>query len=247
MQKVKKNNKRKSKNKEDCYYKEFPTLLRDLLDEKKLCTQQELADYVGIARQSVSLYKNGTVTPDINIFMKIVEYFKNEKGLKYSYDYWLGLTKEPSVNIRVKTINEKYGLTEMSLKKLERLAFQKNIVYDKSKFKSQLDTINLLLSEADNPFDSIIALIHKYLTIKTPNNFKIGMYDDGFMELYKMPNSNNPITAEYLNKGCAVAIGGATHLIDADVIIKGILVELENKLNKLKESESNECKGTGKK
>lgn len=98
----------------------FKDRLKKLLDEQKICTQQELAKYVKVTRQSISLYKNGKVFPDINVFLKIVDFFKKEKNIDYSCDYWLGLIREPSTNIEIKETCKKYGLSNKTFEKLEK-------------------------------------------------------------------------------------------------------------------------------
>lgn len=122
------------------YYKKFPTILRNLLDEQKICTQQELGNYVNVTRQSISLYKNGDVFPDINIFLKIVDFFKKEKNIDYSCDYWLGLAEEPSTDIEIKEINKQYGLTKKSLDTIKWIAGENNGNYVFNNFISNISS-----------------------------------------------------------------------------------------------------------
>ena len=68
----------KKNEKIDKYNSYFPKLLRQLMDEKNV-TQEELAEETGVTRQTIAQYKDGNTTPDIETFVKIVEYFRKEK------------------------------------------------------------------------------------------------------------------------------------------------------------------------
>ena len=63
----------------------FPSRFRTLAEEKKL-TQAQLADMIGIRRQTVSLYFNGQSIPDSEILRRIAE------SLDVSADWLLGLS-----------------------------------------------------------------------------------------------------------------------------------------------------------
>ena len=71
----------------DHYNDPFPTRLRELIEERKI-SQGDLASFLGIARQSFSLYCNGGTQPNIEKTVKIAEYF----GV--SVDYLYGLSNE---------------------------------------------------------------------------------------------------------------------------------------------------------
>lgn len=60
----------------------FPQRLKQLLDETRV-SQQEVADYVGVSRQSVSQWAMGRVSPDAYSFKKIAQFFK--VPLEYLY------------------------------------------------------------------------------------------------------------------------------------------------------------------
>jgi len=70
----------------------FATRLRKLMEEHHT-TQKELAEKVGISRQAISQYADGSVQPNIEKFYKIKEYFK------VSADYLLGKTNSESTEI----------------------------------------------------------------------------------------------------------------------------------------------------
>jgi transcriptional regulator with XRE-family HTH domain len=90
----------------------FKNRFSNLLEEKGL-NQKEAAEKIGITRQAVNLYVSGKRTPDINTIYKICDYFH------ISSDYLLGLSDVQSVNIDIKAISEKTGLSDYSIEILE--------------------------------------------------------------------------------------------------------------------------------
>lgn len=77
------------KKKQELYNEAFPSLLRNLLIQYDV-TQEELGKHLKVSRQAISNYMNGVTTPDIYTFQKIVDFFRKEKRVNYSYEYWLG-------------------------------------------------------------------------------------------------------------------------------------------------------------
>ncbi len=93
------------------YYMAFPTRLRLILDETGI-SQQELADFVGVKRQTVAQWKDGKTVPDIYNFQKIAQYFK------VPYEYLLGDT-----NCKVREnmhLEEVLGLSDGAINTLSR-------------------------------------------------------------------------------------------------------------------------------
>ncbi len=94
----------------DGYYKDFPTRLRTLLRDTRT-TQATLAEYLGIARQSVAAYCSGESTPSWEGIVKIARFFS------CSSDYLLGLSEyhsRVSEEIRVADL----GLSEEAVNKI---------------------------------------------------------------------------------------------------------------------------------
>ena len=73
------------------YFSPFPTRLRSLLEKNNL-SQEELANYVGVKRQSIASWKDGKTLPDIESLLKISEKFN------VSSDFLLGKTEDPKRN-----------------------------------------------------------------------------------------------------------------------------------------------------
>lgn len=96
------------------YDKPFPTLLRKLLEEKSI-TQEELANYVGVKRQSIAAWKDGKTIPDAYNLGKIAKKFT------VSADYLLGLSDIPTIDTDIRAIQEKTGLSEEAIKILDKL------------------------------------------------------------------------------------------------------------------------------
>lgn len=78
----------------------FPEKLRELMEENKT-TQKELAAYVGIRPQSLSLYLTGETQPNGDKLLKIAEYYH------VSVDYLLTGTRPENAPVR-----EMLGLSE---------------------------------------------------------------------------------------------------------------------------------------
>jgi len=72
----------------EAYNSCFPTRLRILLDRMDE-TQGKLADAIGVKRQSIGQWKDGTTTPDVISLRKIAEYYD------VSADYLIGLKDTP--------------------------------------------------------------------------------------------------------------------------------------------------------
>ncbi len=160
-----------------------------------------------------------------------------QKKFNVSYDYLLGLTDEITTNIDIKAINKKYGLTENSLKNLQIF---KNLNKDISKnlnIEDIVDTINIILSEEITSKNkmTLLRLIDMYMNTTIDKNYTLAFQGDGKVQLYDEEDSKTK-----RNK-----IG--LYFIRGDLLVKGILVEIENKLIEMKEGKKNECKGTGKK
>lgn len=86
----------------------FATRLRDLMIEKKV-TQKELADSVGVSRQAISQYMDGSAQPNLDKFVKMAEFFN------VSTDYMVGNTDIRLVDTTDIAINKQLGLSAKSI------------------------------------------------------------------------------------------------------------------------------------
>jgi transcriptional regulator with XRE-family HTH domain len=97
--------------KQDMYREAFRVNLKTLMYENTV-TQQELADAVGLKRQTIALYESGDASPRLEGFAAIAKYFN------VSCDYLLGISKTPSFDPSIQTVVKMYGLVEESLETL---------------------------------------------------------------------------------------------------------------------------------
>ena len=91
------------------YDSTFPTILRELLMDT---TQEKLASYCGVQRQSIAQWKDGKTKPDIVSLKRIAEFFN------VSTDYLLGLTECPTSDKDEAFICEYTGLSADAVNKL---------------------------------------------------------------------------------------------------------------------------------
>ena len=92
----------------------FAVRLRHLLDACKPTIKQEtLANAIGVSRQAISQYRDGSAQPSFDKLLKIAEFFN------VSTDYLLGVVSEPTRNVNIQQFCELTGLTENSVNRLE--------------------------------------------------------------------------------------------------------------------------------
>lgn len=96
----------------------FATRLKKIMKERGV-TQQQLADYLNITRQAVSLYLTGQALPDIDRLSMICT------RLGVSSDYLLGLSDEATINAELRTVCEYTGLSEDAIKTIQILKDKK--------------------------------------------------------------------------------------------------------------------------
>lgn len=92
----------------------FPCRLRELLD-KNGNTQEKLADFVGVARQSVAQWKDGKTKPDILYLEKIAKFFN------VSTDYLLGRQRVATMDINIAQTCEYLELSMNTVEKIREV------------------------------------------------------------------------------------------------------------------------------
>lgn len=103
---------RKRKEHPDRWNDPFPRRLRQLLEEHDL-SHQVFGDYLGVARQSVGNYCDGSVSPSTDTLMKVADYFS------VSVDYLLGRTEVRAPEPDVQMASSLTGLTEEAITVLQ--------------------------------------------------------------------------------------------------------------------------------
>ena len=127
----------------------FPTRFRELLSERDI-NQQEIADFIGVKRQTIAQWKDGKTVPDIYNFQKLAEFFE------MPYDYLLGDT-----NSRAKEnidISNALGLTDEAIETLKYWAKESVENIDDKGIKCS-GIVAYLLSNED--FVSLIEYVKK--------------------------------------------------------------------------------------
>jgi len=80
--------------------------------------QTELANAIGVRRQTISLYANGQSSPEIEKLQKIADFFR-KKGVDVSYEKLLG--ESENVLRENVDIGDRLGLTDKAIHNLEKL------------------------------------------------------------------------------------------------------------------------------
>lgn len=127
--------KRKNIANED-YAKVFPRRLRELMEETGT-KQQQLADYIHRQRQTVSLYCDGSSSPDWETLAVIAKYFN------VCTDYLLGLSNAPGKHLSaVDELNLSPSIVSvfLELKSLDRTPLENRSPHDQ-----HIADVNLLL------------------------------------------------------------------------------------------------------
>ena len=129
------------------YHQPFPKRLRQLMDEYGV-NQQELADFVGVKRQTIAQWKDGKTTPDIYNFQKIKAFFK------LPYDYLLGETesKQPKNQL----VMERLGLSDDAIGMLQ-IVRSNNESKEKTSAERYASQSEILSGILENP--SFLALL----------------------------------------------------------------------------------------
>lgn len=86
----------------------FHSRLRDLIKEHEI-TKQKLSEEIGVSRQAISQYCDGSTIPNADKLLKIAEFFNT------STDYLLGLSDVQSTDTEVRAICEYTGLSEEAI------------------------------------------------------------------------------------------------------------------------------------
>lgn len=117
-------------------------------------TQDQLAEAIGITRQSLSRYEVSDRTPNIEIVYNIATHYK------VSVDYLLGLSDIRSTNKNIETVCEITGLSEESINRL-LTDYRTNYGYE----LTLTEVIDKML--ANNEFRRILIAISRYRMLTT--------------------------------------------------------------------------------
>lgn len=184
------------------------------LREEREETQQQLADAIGITRQSLSRYETSDRTPNIDLIYHIAKHYN------VSSDYLLGLSEVQTMDKDIRTACDLTGLNEEAIKKVSELD------------NNSKSALNYFISfEGIEEFFTLLSQIIITAADKRAFNFIYGDFWDEFQ--------NEP-SWDYLNKECACFISRyyATHIYapynDFDDVLYEEQIDLDHfKLNKV--------------
>lgn len=124
------------------YYSVFAERLRGLMSESGT-TQKELAGVIGITRQAISQYMDGSIQPNIEKLFKIAVFFK------VSADYLLRMSDVKSLDLDDKIISEKLGFNEKAIETIESLSEREDTYHNLDVPRSEdfvaMDVLNSML------------------------------------------------------------------------------------------------------
>jgi len=147
--------------------------LRELLDSKKTRTE-DFAKAVSVSSSAVRMWYNGYSRPDMEKIPEICKYFD------VSADWLLGLSDTQSVDIELRDICKKTGLSENALLNLKRLNDQVNegkAPYPLLSAQEQLWLINHFIEESRTVY-SIADNANMYVNIRNAvENYETPDYD----------------------------------------------------------------------
>lgn len=163
------------------YNSVFATRLRELMTAREV-TMTALANALGISRQAVSQYQDGSTQPNMQKLIEIAKYFN------VSTDWLLGLTDIKSANTNIKAITEYTSLSEVSI----------NLLHSRfGKFPSQF--INLI-SDIDEGYWLVDAVLQYLETAKAAFRALYIEQFDCIDESWKYFDSKAHITSARLAK-----------------------------------------------
>ena len=97
----------------------FATRLRNLVEQKNI-SKQQLADEIGVSRQAVSQYCDGSTIPNADKLLRLAEYFN------VSLDYLVGRTENVTTDKDTQFVCDYTGLNEKAVEALHNSALESN-------------------------------------------------------------------------------------------------------------------------
>lgn len=177
--------------KNNCDYNNpFAVRLRELIDEKGV-KHREVAENIGVTRQTVGQYADGTTLPTLDKLLKMAEYFD------VPLDYIAGTGKAKSKNADIAAVCDYLGLNEkaiLSMKKEIDLIIAHEVVLGERDASDALKTLECFLCNSDRPLQTIVRIIED---IRLCNDTKTFLSCD-FLERYKDSSVAQSMAADRL-------------------------------------------------
>ncbi|WP_050740696.1 helix-turn-helix domain-containing protein [Acetobacterium bakii] len=192
---------------------DFKDRLSELMEERNI-NQRELAEKIGISKQTISFYVNGKRLPDIDNFSLICEHFK------VSADFMLGKTDSKSIDMEISTIHEKLGLSDGAIIILEKLKNKESELLPLLSRIIEQESINIdeeedLIDENEcfsldyEPSASVLSNIYKSIT------FLRYVDKNHHKQLIIKPDGNWELKQEYPIKELLIKPDGNFEIVDA--------------------------------
>lgn len=96
------------------YDSAFATRLRKLIEENNI-SKNQLSEEIGVSRQAISQYCDGSTIPNADKLLKIAEFFN------VSLDYLVGRTENFTTDDKLRFVCDYTGLNEDAIQKLQQL------------------------------------------------------------------------------------------------------------------------------
>ncbi|HBH95036.1 MAG TPA: hypothetical protein DDX91_04740, partial [Ruminococcaceae bacterium] len=120
------------------------------LREEKEITQQTLADDLGITRQSLSLYEKAERTINIDLIVKIADYFD------VSTDYLLGRTTNKTTDIDLQAVCDYTGLSEKAIIFLHTLSNRAKGIEISPTYSQEINDIENFVAEQNYKLSELL-------------------------------------------------------------------------------------------
>lgn len=152
------------------YDSAFATRLRKLIEENNI-SKNQLSEEIGVSRQAISQYCDGSTIPNADKLLKIAEFFN------VSLDYLVGRTENFTTDNELRFVCDYTGLNEEAIQKLQKLKGFCSVVLKGSysyfygcgdfinfllqhlkeeKFFQDIHNYNNLIEEASEEFEAVL-------------------------------------------------------------------------------------------
>ena len=165
----------------ECYSKPFPSNLRKLMEETST-TQQVLADALGVQRQTISYYCDGSSSPNWEGIANISKFFS------VSADWLLGLSNVRSTQADMKSVCDFTGLSEGSVN---------SIIRETASTDTRL-ALEVILSGDNEKLHNLLVTSFRVLDGYLPDSRISGIAE--YINEKMMQTEEGILTAEILNR-----------------------------------------------
>lgn len=182
----------------------FKKRLRELRGNRTL---KEVADELGISRASLGFYEDGSRKPDIEVLVKIADYYN------VSADYLLGISDTPSTDTEIKTLSDNFGINLRNAGNLKY--FKKNTSKSDLFIKFWLEDLNWMIDT------ELLDLITTYLHFSATHFYVCGNKEETLCPIADLDFFDETLNLTFEN--------------DYDYLTQSLLVIIQEKLSAKRE------------